>query len=103
MKIEIPISEPVLDKVEVSAEQQQEKKLTYLGSLLPHNGHRCFEYNTKTGEIKEAVYAKQDIQYPTSTAKAGIKRRVIVNADCIYITALNQKNALKKVNQRLQH
>lgn len=101
MKLEQPINEPKLYNIELQASQQQEKKLTYIGSLLPHNGHKCFEYNTKTGDITEAIYAKQDIHYPTSTAKAGIKRRVIVNAGCIYITALNQRNALKKVNKRL--
>lgn len=76
--------------------KQQEKQTKHVGTIYPHGGHKCFEWNLDTGEIKEAEYNQEAVSF--MDAKRGIKsinRKVIVKENCKYLTALNLKNAKK--------
>lgn len=75
------------------------KELKLLGSLKPQKGHKCFEINLNTNEISEATYVESEIVVLTSNADYKINRKVNVKQDCIYITALNKENAIKKLNK----
>ena len=82
---------------EVKAEQRAEKK--YLGSHRMHKGHKVFELNMKTGEMGEAKIERDSIM-----GKDGVKKKqsIVTKKDCIYIPALNEKNAWKKAAKRFE-
>ncbi len=88
---------------EVSQEKEQEYQLVYQGTIIPHDGHVLYELNLSTNEIKEAKYLKQDYVFNpewSPSKKAKIDSKVIMNKGCIYISALNKINALKKFEKR---
>lgn len=91
------IKQTLADVVKLTAERQQEKKVKFLGSAKIKKGHTLFEFNFATQEIKPASFEETDIHY--STAKKGGKphRKVVVNEQCTYVPALNEKNAIRKI------
>ena len=95
------------DKVTI-VKQAQQLKQTLVGRIRPHKGHTLFEVNLKTGVVKEAeVRCDVQVKYNNPTMKAGravkcnsktkITNRVDVNPHCIYVSALNVKNLMKKL------
>ena len=81
------------DQTELHSQKEIEKKKVFLGSATVRPGHRCFEVNTKTNDIVEAEY-KYEATYGKAT-----KKTVTTKEDCVYILALNKKNALKHFNK----
>lgn len=91
----------IADKINegVRQEQVQKKKneFHFIGDERKVKGHTLFAYNTVTKEIKpapinESVSIGMDLQ-PV------YQHRVCVKKDCIYVQALNAKNALKKLKR----
>lgn len=78
-------------KLEISVKQQKQVEHQLSGRILPHNGHRLYEIDTKTLKCKLAEYSNTTYQ-----AFAENKKEVIIKKDCVYISALNKANALKK-------
>jgi hypothetical protein len=83
------------DKVKINDERQIEKGIRFVGStkLIPR--HRCFEINLTSSEINEA---KTEMLAIFGTPN--VKRKVIINPNCIYICALNKQNAFKKFKRQ---
>ena len=67
-------------------EEKQEQKL--VGQLRPHRGHTTYKYNTITGKLSEAVFELESEN-----------KRITVEEGCIYVSALNIKNAVKKLGK----
>jgi hypothetical protein len=94
------------NEVKKVAPIKKEKEL--LGTLYPQKGHKCFEINTLTNEIKEAEYSTNETAYllnpgvSVKSMQGYIKRVLNTKSDCVYITALNKKNALKKYREQLK-
>lgn len=87
------------DKIEVSQEKQIEYQLIYQGTIVPHEGHTLYEIDLKTKEINEAEYQHQDYVFDPEwhpSKKLKVDSKVIMNEGCVYVSALNKKNALKK-------
>lgn len=86
-------------KTSISVEQEKEQKLKFQGRLLPKRGHTCFEYDYKTGELRPATFTKDSTTLifnpKTGRAEDPKKRKIITNENCLYLTALNWKNAVK--------
>jgi hypothetical protein len=62
-----------------------------VGRIKPQRGHTLFKYETLTGRL---------IPMKNGTTGANTTRRVVIaEKDCIYVTALNLKNAIKKLAQ----
>ncbi len=61
---------------------EKDKKIRVGRSRIPA-GHSLFAFNTKTGEI----------------INMGKPRRVDIQEGCVYRTALNAKNFVKKLNK----
>lgn len=87
----------VIDKVEVSNVAPVKKEQKFIGTLKPHKGHRCYELNIKTGEFGEAEFDTEAVVYGTQH----VKRKLVTKENCIYCTALNEKNALKHFRKML--
>jgi hypothetical protein len=79
-------------EISIEKRQEQESKIERVGQLKPQKGHTVFQYNTKTGAITKAVF-EEDLPY----AFGKQNKRIIVEDGCIYVSALNLKNAAKKV------
>lgn len=82
------------DKIEISVKKQQEIEYVLQGTINPKKGQKVFELNEETGEIKEAKYKSDTTVFNTLSKITPSK--LIINADCIYIPALNAENAKKK-------
>ena len=77
-------------------EVQTEVGSKLIKRIIPKSGHSCFEYNVKTNELCLASYTRGEIE------NGGVMKKVDMKEDCVYITALNFKNAtrhLKKIFQ----
>jgi hypothetical protein len=75
-------------------------ELNLIGTLKPNKGHICFEINTTTNEITEAEFFYDVVSMFSSSYER--KKKIRIKEDCIYILALNKKNALKKYLQQLK-
>jgi len=94
MKIEA--EKPLLDETELHAQKQIEKKTVLIGSAKLTPGHRVFQINEKTLDCEEAKYNKE-VHYTSAD-----RRSIIVKPDCVYVMALNKKNALKRFKRANQ-
>ena len=83
------------DVIEIVKQTKQEKKQVLIGTIRPHQNHLLYELNTKTGVVELAKFKVDDIVF-SDTKDVERKKKVIVNESCLYVTALNIKNAKKK-------
>ena len=83
-------------KTELSVKQQkqEERKKKLIGQIIPHNGHSIFKINEETLEISEPKYIQKAWIFNGKN-----KPEVLVEEGFFYVSALNEKNALKKYNQ----
>ena len=96
------------DKIEIVKQQQKKQNLVLLNKIQPQKNHKLFECDTikKTislakfqpsrtdlhyNEAIELASKKMDLNNPTTTTKA----KVLIQQNCIYISALNFKNVVK--------
>lgn len=99
------LNNQTIDKIEIQAEQQQRKEIKLIGQLKKIAGLTLFEYNTTTKEVKPATYSKVDYKLESLSEKPEemqVNYKVLIREECMYIQALNKKNALKKINKHLQ-
>ena len=61
--------------------------------------HVCWEYTVNTNELKHAKF--EVTQFDLHTGKP-IHRNVMVSDECLYLSALNRKNAIKKLCKILE-
>ena len=69
-------------------------------------GHTLFEISLSDFTINEAKYEEVNVELSRVGEKANyknIKRKVIQKENCIYISALNKQNALKKFQQQAKN
>lgn len=59
-----------------------------MGSMTVHKGHKLFRYNTSTTELAICTDYETD-EYG--------RRKVTMEHDCLYILALNERNAIRKL------
>ena len=101
MKIDKHINE--FDKVEIINQSEKKYRLQKVAQIIPHKGHTTFEINAKTGEVKTVEYKeiKANVSLKTKTVEPLITKTIEVKKDCMYISALNEKNAIKKFNKQI--
>ena len=70
----------------------------YLGSVTRLPGMRLYEFNYKTGECRE-IGTETTLEIDVTTGKPVTRRAVKVqyNPDCVYLQALNNRNAVCKL------
>jgi|TARA_R110000782_G_scaffold35642_2_gene85119 hypothetical protein len=76
------------------AEEPTTQGVKMVGQIRPQRGHTLFKYTVATGKL--APMSKLD---PSVTA--GPRRVVMAEKGCLYVSALNIKNAIKKITQQL--
>ena len=78
--------------IELNVKKKQEIEYVLQGTINPQTGHFVWELNEETGEIKKAEFKRNTAVYGAELPP----EELVVKADCIYIPALNAKNAKKK-------
>lgn len=114
---------PDKDQVVNVRQKQQESRKEKVGSLVPKRGHTLFEVNLKKKTIKPAEFDEQMASFSKESTESKsngfgvlqrnngtkkivldglpvVKKTLIRKEDCIYISALNIKNCLKKLEKR---
>lgn len=86
------------EKTELSVQQEQEYQLKLHTTIFSHPNHILWEIDTKTLKVREATFEAQDIEIDLSKEVSVFTPRgkVIIRQGCVYVSALNKKNALKK-------
>lgn len=79
---------------------EQRKEFRLIGSQKRIPGLILFEYDLTTGELQRASM-KKEIQF-NMDGTVGAKSRVDSKDLCLYIQALNEENAMKKVQKMLR-
>ena len=84
------------DKTEFVKQVQQEYK--HIGSIKYRSGSTLWQFNTETGELKPAkVTVKEQLVLTFKGGCTKKTRSVIYEDKCVYMWALNRKNAEKKI------
>lgn len=78
------------------------KRHELLGSVKPQKNHILFQYNWETEELTRASFTElEPLKFEDAVSGASKKRRtVVIEPGCTYASALNEKNALKKIMAR---
>lgn len=93
-----------LDKLKtkdaVVAPKPQKQGYRFLGTVIRRTGLTLFEYNSKTVQVAE-VNTQHSYRYNEKTKKVGVSSRVRVQVrdGCMYVQALNLKNAIRKARK----
>ena len=75
---------------------QQEYK--HIGSIKYRSGSTLWRFNTETGELKPAkIIVKEQLVLTSKGDFTKNKLSVIYEDKCVYMWALNRKNAEKKI------
>lgn len=83
------------EQIEYLQKQQTEYKL--VGKVKKNAGHILFSFNRKTGEIKRAsIINKVSISL---SGEPLTKSETVVEPDCFYEQALNEKNFRKRLKR----
>lgn len=88
--------------VSITLQQEKEIKQKLVGRLVPHKGHTIFEINFVTGECKPAEIIQNETAALTTSKKLSKPQsigKVVINKDCVYVSAMNKKNALKHLQK----
>lgn len=87
---------PDKDKIEFVKLVQQEYK--HIGSIKYRPSSTLWQFNTETGELKPAkVTVKVQLVWTSKSGCTKKTRSVIYEDKCVYMWALNRKNAEKKI------
>lgn len=87
------------DPVAEVKQKEQEKKIKKVGTMKPHRGHTVYQYNTETGELTKAIFEEQNAKFNTPLNRQGKTKVIMAQEGCIYVSALNIKNAIKRLGK----
>lgn len=91
------IKQKFADKIEIVKQVSIQKQKVKIATLKPQKNRKMFEVNMKLKTITSAIYdTPPAIKF--TDAQTGVKsasKKITLNQDCVYISALNQKNVLK--------
>lgn len=89
-------------KVVISKNLEQEIDFKKLGSIKYQKGHTIFEYDTETGKLNKASFNDSEIRFDKNPNKRQKTHKLIMKKHCFYISALNEKNAFRKLNNHFK-
>jgi hypothetical protein len=84
--------------VEHVKQAEIKKKEVLVKRFRPHANHILFEVDMVTGEVKRAELEVQAISFEKASKNdVSLSKKVIMRENCKYISAMNIKNAMKKL------
>lgn len=99
MKETEKIDTPEHDKVVI--EQNVQKQVTLLGSQRKIKGLTMFEFDPIKLTLEPANY--KDVQAELNGKTTLIRHKLMMKEGCVYIQALNKRNAYKKIAKRYKN
>jgi hypothetical protein len=93
------------EKMEVLKQTSINKTREYIGTLRPQRGHTLFQFNQKTKELTKADFSV-DKEIDFNDAVKGLtsqNKQVDGQEGMLYISALNKRNAIKKIFKGLKN
>lgn len=82
-------------KTELSVEKIKQIQSEMIGKITPHKNHKLFELDLAKGTIDKAEFEQDKvIRFGSEVSK--FKKKVLMKENCIYISAMNEINAVKK-------
>ncbi len=87
--------EPTKAKPDTQLVAETQKEFKHLGRIKLKPGHSLFAFNTKTTHLKK-VEIQEQVMIDVKGQKKETKR-AYQEPDTIYVTALNARNALRKI------
>lgn len=91
------LQEKDIDDLRTESVQKKKNEFHLVGEERRVKGHTLFCFNEVTKEIKVAPMNQECMLGLDGSVI--YKNNVTVEKDCVYIQALNQKNAIKKLNK----
>ena len=79
------------DKIQTIQEIPDESQ-KLIDSITPYKGHTLFEIDCNTGEITVAEYEEVNASF----IACGVRKKIIIKPNRLYISCLNKKSAKKK-------
>jgi len=91
-------------RIQIESIVKKKKEVEYKleNSIKPFGGHNIWEINLKTMEINLASFVKRkNINWFNALRfmKNGYSKDIQVKKDCVYISALNKKSALNRLEK----
>lgn len=90
------LDESVAQDIEIVVQQKQQQEYKKVGEhQLSIDGGTIFQYNRITRQFTKAKFRESD----TYVFGGDNRKKIDIEKDCIYIEALNEKNALKRLKR----
>lgn len=89
------IPDSILTKDQISKVQKLQTELTLVDKVKKIPGHQLFELNVDNGELVTAD-VKTEVRLGTNLLPV-YSNSIVIKPRCIYVQALNKKNAEKKI------
>jgi len=93
----------IKDKIEEVKRQEAEIQKIFHSRIMPHENHILFEFDLRNKQLRLAVFEPEikDIHWNEAINKNFKKKNKIVikKENCIYISALNKENAIRKIKK----
>jgi gamma-glutamyl phosphate reductase len=85
-------------KTEIKAEKEIKTEHRLVDRIIPHPGHKMFEIKVPEMRVKLAEYEKGSMHIDVNGNNAFKEAlKIIIREGHLYVSALNEKNALKKL------
>lgn len=89
------------DKLKVSEERPILKGDKHLGSMTVHKGQKIWRMDSRTADIKEAEYEREEFRL-NSKGEAFVHKKLKIEKGYLYAAAINLKNAEKKFVKQIK-
>jgi hypothetical protein len=94
---------PLPEEIEIVDQKQVKKTHQLIATITPHRGHKLWEVNVLTREVKEAEYEVEAVDFAkASKGEMAKRKKVIQKPGFVYLSALNEKNVWKKLRKQFQ-
>lgn len=87
--------------IEKQVDKEARKDLKHIASMMPHKGQFIFKYDMK--ERKVSVIQDSDHKKQSVGLNEKVNKKLILDKNCLYVVALNKKNAAKKFQKLLRN
>lgn len=88
------LEQTIKPQIEISVKQKKKIEYELIGVIIPYEGHVIWQINKKTLEIERAKFSNATYTYGEK-----MKKEIIRKEGFEYVSALNEKNALRKFKQ----
>lgn len=95
--LQAPATSQENERIEMVKKNQQEYHL--IGRTIARAGHTLFEYDKETHKVRRAEIKRTPYVSDFKTGKVLFYNRCEARRNCMYLQALNIKNAIKRLRR----